>query len=105
LLQNYAFGAASPSSTLSKSSLPSSAVVSGKLVLTYYVRQEATNPNLVVPQLSTDLASPGNWADLGSSSIATISIDTVDGVQVVKKTASVPVDSTPRKFLRLKIQE
>jgi hypothetical protein len=29
----------------------------------------------------------------------------VDGVQVVKKTASVPVDSTPRKFLRLKIQE
>jgi hypothetical protein len=105
LLQNYAFGAASPSSTLSQSSLPSSAVVSGKLVLTYYVRQEATNPNLVVPQLSTDLASPGNWADLGSSSIATISTDTVDGVQVVKKTASVPVDSTPRKFLRLKIQE
>jgi len=105
LLQNYAFGAASPSSTLSKSSLPSSAVVSGKLVLTYYVRQEATNPNLVVPQLSTDLASPGNWADLGSSSIATISTDNVDGVQVVKKTASVPVDSTPRKFLRLKIQE
>jgi len=105
LLQNYAFGAASPSSTLSQSSLPSSAVVSGKLVLTYYVRQEATNPNLVVPQLSTDLASPGNWADLGSSSIATISTDNVDGVQVVKKTASVPVDSTPRKFLRLKIQE
>lgn len=105
LLQNYAFGAASPSSTLSQSSLPSSAVVSEKLVLTYYVRQEATNPNLVVPQLSTDLASPGNWADLGSSSIATISTDNVDGVQVVKKTASVPVDSTPRKFLRLKIQE
>ena len=80
-------------------------MVSDKLVLTYYVRQEATNPSLVVPQLSTDLASPDNWAPLAPSNIATINTITVDGVQVVKKTASVPVDSTSRKFLRLKIQE
>ena len=105
LLLNYAFGAASPSSTLSKLNLPTSDVVSDKLVLTYYVRQEATNPSLVVPQLSTDLASPDNWAPLAPSNIATINTITVDGVQVVKKTASVPVDSTSRKFLRLKIQE
>jgi len=105
LLQNYAFGAASPSSTLSQSSLPSSAVVSGKLVLTYYVRQEATNPDLVVPQLSTNLGSSTNWSGLPASNIATVGTNTVNGVEVVKKTASVPVDSTSRKFLRLKIQE
>ena len=105
LLQNYAFGAATATSTLSKSNLPTSDVVSNRLVLTYYVRKEATNPNLVAPQLSTDLSSSSNWAALANSNIATISTNIVDGVQVVKKTASVPVDAASRKFLRLKIQE
>lgn len=74
-------------------------------MLTYYVRKEATNPNLVVPQLSTDLSSSSSWAALANSNIATISTNIVDGVEVVKKTASVPVDAASRKFLRLKIQE
>ena len=105
LLQNFAFGASAPGVAVSAANLPTSDIVSDKLVLTYYVRQEATNPNLVVPQLSTSLESGSSWSALASSNIATVSTNTVNGVELVKKTASVPVDSTSRKFLRLKIQE
>jgi hypothetical protein len=34
-----------------------------------------------------------------------VGTNNVNGVEVVKKTATVPVDAASRKFLRLKIQE
>jgi len=105
LLENYAFGADTPSGAVSRSNLPAGTVTNGSLILTYFVRKEATNPDLVVPQLSTNLGSSTNWSGLPASNIATVGTNTVNGVEVVKKAASVPVDSTSRKFLRLKIQE
>lgn len=105
LLQNYAFGADTPSGAVSLSNLPTGTVSNGSLILTYFVRKEATNPDLVVPQLSTNLGAATNWSGLPAGNIATVSTNTVNGVEVLKKTASVPVDSTGRKFLRLKIQE
>jgi hypothetical protein len=105
LLQQYAYGAATPADQASRSNLPAVSLTNGNLVLTYFVRREATNTDLVVPQLSTNLGSPTNWGALPASNIATVGTNNVNGVEVVKKTATVPVDAASRKFLRLKIQE
>ena len=103
-LQLYAFGAASPATPLNRSNLPASSVSNGSLVLTYFVRQEATNANLVTPQTTTNLVDTNSWGT-GSITHATLETNTVDGVRVVKKTASVPIDTVQQKFLRLKISE
>jgi hypothetical protein len=105
LLQQYAYGAATAADQASRSNLPAVSLTNGNLVLTYFVRREATNTDLVVPQLSTNLGSPTNWGALPASNIATVGTNNVNGVEVVKKTATVPVDAASRKFLRLKIQE
>jgi hypothetical protein len=105
LLQQYAYGAATPADQASRSNLPAVSLTNGNLVLTYFVRREATNTDLVVPQLSTNLGSSTNWGALPASNIATVGTNNVNGVDVVKKTATVPVDAARRKFLRLKIQE
>jgi fibronectin-binding autotransporter adhesin len=105
LLQQYAYGAATPADQASRSNLPAVSLTNGNLVLTYFVRREATNTDLVVPQLSTNLGSSTNWGALPASNIATVGTNNVNGVEVVKKTATVPVDAASRKFLRLKIQE
>jgi autotransporter-associated beta strand protein len=105
LLQQYAYGAATAADQASRSNLPAVSLTNGNLVLTYFVRREATNTDLVVPQLSTNLGSSTNWGALPASNIATVGTNNVNGVDVVKKTATVPVDAASRKFLRLKIQE
>jgi hypothetical protein len=104
LLMQYAYGAASASNTANRSNLPSSVLSNNSLVMTYYVRKEATNPNLVTPQVHTNLSDASGWGALASSNIATVATNTVDGVEVVQKKATVPVEGT-RKFLRLKIAE
>jgi hypothetical protein len=72
--------------------------------MTYYVRKEATNPNLVTPQVHTNLSDASGWGALASSNIASVATNTVDGVEVIQKKATVPVEGT-KKFLRLKIAE
>lgn len=104
LLLQYAYGAVSPSNTVNWSNLPSSGVSGGNLVLTYYVRDKATNLSLVIPQLSSDLANTNSWSTNGITQ-ANLETNSVDGVNVVKKTAAVTIDSTNRKFLRLRISE
>jgi hypothetical protein len=104
LLMQYAYGAASASNTANRSNLPSSVLSNNSLVMTYYVRKEATNPNLVTPQVHTNLSDASGWGALASSNIATVATNTVDGVEVIQKKATVPVEGT-RKFLRLKIAE
>lgn len=104
LVKQYAFGAATPGSAVNPSNLPVGGLSGSDLTLTYFVRGEATNANLVVPQVHTNLAEPNSWAAVDSSNITTLGTNTVDGVQVIQKRASVPVDGA-RKFLRLKIAE
>jgi hypothetical protein len=104
LLLQYAYGEVSPTNTVNRSNLPASGVSGGNLVLTYYVRDKATNLSLVIPQLSSDLANTNSWGTNGITQ-ANLGTNSVDGVNVVKKTAAVPIDSTNRKFLRLRISE
>jgi hypothetical protein len=104
LVQQYAFGALSPSNAVNRLNLPSGGVIGSNLTLTYYVRSEATNPNLVVPQVHTNLVESNAWTAVDSNSITTLGTNTVDGVEVIQKRATVPVDGT-RKFLRLIIAE
>jgi len=104
LLLQYAYGAASASSVVNRSNLPAMTLSNGNLLLTYYVRKNATNPNLVTPEVHTNLAVASGWSDVPAGSITTLGTNTVDGVQVIQRRASVPVDGS-RKFLRLKIAE
>jgi len=104
LVKQYAFGAATPGSAVNRSNLPSGGVSGGNLTLTYFVRGEATNPNLVLPQVHTNLVESNAWAAVAGSNITTLGTNTVDGVEVIQKRAAVPVDGT-RKFLRLIIAE
>jgi len=104
LLTQYAFGAGTPGGAVNRSNLPVGGRSGSNLVLTYYVRSEATNPNLVVPQAHTNLADASGWAPVPSHSVSTVGTHTVDGVDVVQKQATVPVEGN-RKFLRLKISE
>ena len=104
LLLQYAYGASSVSNAVNRSNLPSATVSNNTLVLTFFVRKEATNPNLVTPQVHTNLSESSGWGALANSNITTLGTNTVDGVQVIQKRASVPVDVI-RKFLRLKIAE
>jgi autotransporter-associated beta strand protein len=105
LLLQYAYGAFSAAQPVSRSSLPVGSVSSNGLSLTYYVRKNASNPDLVVPQWHTNLTEANSWSPVASSDIITNPITvTVDGVELIQKTATVPVDGA-RKFLRLKIAE
>ena len=104
LLLQYAYGASNSSTAVSPSNYPSTTFNSSSLVMTYYVRKNATNSNLVTPQVHTNLAD-SNWGSVPSSNIATLGTNNVNGVDVIKKTATVPIDGTNRKFLRLKISE
>ena len=96
---DYVFGAATPG-TLDPSLRPTAAVITGNLVLTYYVRQ-GTLGLTVTPKTSADLAAgPSAWvttdvivADVGAPR-------TVNGVSVQQRTASVAV-SGAKKFLKL----
>jgi len=105
LLLQYAYGASNSSLTVSFSNYPATTFNSSSLVMTYYVRKNATNLNLVTPQVGTNLSDSNSWGAVPSNNIATVDTNSVDGVDVIKKTATVPIDSTTRKFLRLKISE
>jgi autotransporter-associated beta strand protein len=105
LLRQYAYGAASATQAVSRSNLPVGSVSSNGLSLTYYVRKNATNLDLVVPQSHTNLTEANSWSNVASNNISTNPTTvTVDGVELIEKTATVPVDGA-RKFLRLKIAE
>jgi hypothetical protein len=104
LLLQYAYGAASATSPVARASLPAASLSNNELSLTYYVRKNATNPDLVAPQWHTNLALSNSWSTVASSNISPVGTNTVDGVEVIQMKATVPVDGA-RKFLRLKIAE
>lgn len=103
LLLQYAYGASSASSAVSSANHPSMTLSNSNLVMTYYVRKNATNANLVTPEVATSLAT-NSWSNVAAGNITDLGTNTVDGVQVIQRRASVPVDGV-RKFLRLKISE
>jgi len=105
LLVQYAYGASNSSTGVSSSNYPSTTFNSNSLVMTYYVRKNSTNSNLVTPQVHTNLADSNGWGPIPSNNIATVGTNNMNGVDVIQKTATVPIDSTTRKFLRLKISE
>ena len=105
LLVQYAYGASNSSTGVSSSNYPSTTFNSNSLVMTYYIRKNSTNSNLVTPQVHTNLADSNGWGPIPSNNIATVGTNNMNGVDVIQKTATVPIDSTTRKFLRLKISE
>jgi hypothetical protein len=105
LLLQYAYGAVSPSNTVNRSNLPAATLSNNSLVLTYFVRKEATNPNLVTPQVHTNLSDSNGWGALANSNITTVGTNTVNGVEVIQKQATVPTTDGSKKFLRLKVSE
>lgn len=104
LLTQYAFGAPTPTDAVNRSNLPSGGVIGSNLTITYFVRSKATNTNLVLPQWHTNLSQSNLWTDVSTSNITNVATNTVDGVEVIQRRASVPMDEG-RKFLRLKISE
>jgi hypothetical protein len=98
---DYVFGAVTPGA-LDPSLRPTTSIIGGYLVLTYYVRQGTTGLT-VTAKSSVDLA-PGStsWVTDGVSDIA-VGTTTVNQVIVQQRTASVPVGGVgiTKRFLRL----
>ena len=101
LLTNYAFGAVSPTNALNSSNAPTYSATNNQFILDYFVRTGDTNL-VVEAQATTDLAA-GPWTTNGVSN-SVIGTNTVDGVTLQQRRASVPITGT-KKFLRLWITE
>jgi fibronectin-binding autotransporter adhesin len=101
LLTNYAFGAVSPTNALNSSNAPTYSATNNQFILDYFVRTGDTNL-VVQAQATTDLAA-GPWTTTGVSNSVT-GTNTVDGVTLQQRRASVPITGT-KKFLRLWITE
>jgi len=96
---DYVFGAPAPGA-LPASLKPTVAVTDGKLVLTYYVREQTVGLT-VTPKASADLAlGSAGWSTVGVDDTADVSPITVNGVSVRRHAASVPVSGL-RKFIRI----
>jgi autotransporter-associated beta strand protein len=102
LLQNYAFGAVSPTSAVNTSNLPAYGTAGGLFVLSYSVRADDTNL-VVEPQGNEDLKVSGGWTTNGIST-SVIGTNVVDGVEMQQRQAAVPLTGG-KKFLRLRITE
>jgi len=96
---DYVFGAVTPG-TLDPSLKPTVAVTDGKLVLTFFVREETVGLT-VTPKASADLAAgPSGWSTTGVQDVAEVGTTTVNGVKVRKHTASVAASGV-KNFLMI----
>ena len=102
LLQNYAFGAVSPTNAANSSNLPAYGTTNGQFVLNYSVRADDTNL-VVEPQVNEDLTLSAGWTASGISNTV-IGINVIDGVEMQLRQAAVPLTGG-KKFLRLRISE
>jgi len=97
---DYVYGATAPGA-LPASLRPTTVITDGKLVLTYYVRQNTLGLT-VTAKRSLDLATgPSGWSIDGVNDVAVETTTTSDGVSVQKRTASVVVSGANKKFLKL----
>jgi len=53
----------------------------------------------------TNLSDSNGWGALANSNITTVGTNTVNGVEVIQKQATVPTTDGSKKFLRLKVSE
>jgi len=97
---DYVYGAKAPGQ-LPASLRPTTMITGGKLVLTYYVRQNTLGLT-VTAKKSLDLAAgPSGWNIDGVNDVPVETTTTSDGVSVQKRTASVEVIGANKKFLKL----
>ena len=102
LLQNYAFGAVSPTNAANSSNLPAYGTTNGQFVLSYSVRMD--DSSLVVqPEGNADLKIAADWRTNGIA-VSVIGTNVVDGIEMEQRQAVVPLTSG-KNFLRLKISE
>jgi len=104
-LMKYAYGAADPTNPISQSLRPVTTLTnngSGQpvLALTYFVRTNDTNL-LIQPIWSSELtSSTSSWQS--NVTVNTLGVTNTNGLVLEQRKATVPIDSTAKKFLRLK---
>jgi hypothetical protein len=98
---DYVYGATAPGQ-LPASLRPTTVIMGGNLVLTYYVRQNTLGLT-VTAKKSLDLATgPSGWNIDGVTDVPVDGPTTAEnGVSVQKRTASVAVSGANKKFLKL----
>ena len=104
-LMKYAYGAANPTSPISQALRPVTTLTTNTngqpaLALTYYARTNDTNL-LIQPIWSSELTSPtSSWQS--NVTVNTLGVTNTNGLVLEQRKATVPIDSTAKKFLRLK---
>jgi len=101
MLLRYAFGGTT-NGNVDQALMPSPAISGGNLVLTYYARTNDTNLS-VLPQVTTNLGSTSNWGTNGITINSNVATLTTNGTTLQKRTASVPISSNNKQFLRLRV--
>lgn len=104
-LMKYAYGAASPTNLINPLLLPSASIKTNRegqpmLTLSYYARTD--DPDLMLqPCWSTNIAT---LAEAWSTNVQVTSLGMLNtnGLALEWREAAIPMDSHPRKFLRLK---
>ena len=104
-LMKYAYGAANPTSPISQALRPVTTLTTNTngqpaLALTYYARTNDTNL-LIQPIWSSELTSPtSSWQS--NVTVNTLGVTNTNGLVLEQRKATVPIDATAKKFLRLK---
>jgi hypothetical protein len=104
-LLEYAFGGTGNRNDQDR--MPVSSFSNNELSLTYLARVHEDDPSLsILPEVSTDLESNSGWVSSESlnSGITITNLGTVDidGTTFERKKATVPIDSSGAKFMRIK---
>jgi hypothetical protein len=104
-LLEYAFGGTGNRNDQDR--MPVSSFSNNELSLTYLARVREDDPSLsILPEVSTDLESNSGWVSSESlnSGITITNLGTVDidGTTFERKKATVPIDSSGAKFMRIK---
>jgi hypothetical protein len=104
-LMKYAYGAANPTSPISHALRPVTTLTTNTngqpvLALTYYARTNDTNL-FIQPIWSSELSSPtSSWQS--NVTVNTLGVINTNDLVLEQRKATVPIDSTAKKFLRLK---
>jgi hypothetical protein len=103
-LLEYAFGGAVSQNDQDR--MPVSSFTNNELSLTYLARTDDTSLS-ILPEVSTDLASNSGWVSsaIPKSGITVETLGTVDinGTTFERRKATVAIDSSGAKFMRIKI--
>lgn len=103
-LLKYAYGAADPTNPISQTLRPVTTLTTSSgqpvLTLTYYMRTNDTNLNLQPVWSSTLTGAPASWST--NVTVASLGTTNTNGLVLERRQATIPIDNTSKKFLRLK---